>query len=162
MKFNAPLEWYNVQCSICCGILELKKRKEERVELFLYLVILAPLCVAGQKIYVPLGQYSFLYAVAFQNFRRKGKRSECCYILLYLRHCVWLGQDIYDFKCTPGVVPCTVFYMLWHFKNLRRVIKMSEYFCDESCFWCGSIILQPSVGSCVIKWCSGLMKLVLN
>ena len=106
--------------------------------------------------------YSFLYAVAFQNFRRKGKRSECCYILLYLRHCVWLGQDIYDFKCTPGVVQCRVFYMLWHFKNLRWVIKRSEYFCDESCFWCGSIILQPSVGSCVIKWCSGLMKLVLN
>ena len=113
--------------------------------------------------------------------------------------------------CTPGVVQCTVFYMLWHFrtlegkekgvsvviscyicatvcgwarifmilnaplglcnvecstlwhfKNLRRVMKRSEYFCDESCFWCGSIILQPSVGSCVIKWCSGLMKLVLN
>ena len=118
----------------------------------------------ARKFMYPWGgtMYSFLYAVAFQNFRRKGKRSECCYILLYLRHCVWLGQDIYDFKCTPGVVQCTVFYMLWHFKNLRRVIKRSEYFCDESCFWCGSIILQPSVGSCVIKWCSRLMKLVLN
>ena len=63
MKFNAPLGWYNVQCSICCGILELKKRKEERVELLLYLVILAPLCVAGQKIYVPLGWYNVQFSI---------------------------------------------------------------------------------------------------
>ena len=82
--------------------------------------------------------YSFLYAVAFQNFRRKGKRSECCYILLYLRHCVWLGQDIYDFKCTPGVVQCTVFYMLWHFKNLRRVIKGVSIFVTRVAFGVGA------------------------
>ena len=46
MNINAPLGLYNLQCSTCCGISELKKGKEIS-EWLLYLVILAPVCVAG-------------------------------------------------------------------------------------------------------------------
>ena len=49
--------------------------------------------------------------------------------------------------CTPGVVQCTVFYMLWHFRTLEGKEKgvsvvISCYICATVCGW-ARIFMHP-------------------
>ena len=68
--------------------------------------------------------------------------------------------------CTPGVVQCTVFYMLWHFRTLEGKEKgvsvvISCYICATVCGWARIfMILNAPLGLCNVQCsiCCGILR----
>ena len=113
MKINSPLGLFNVKCSTCRGISELKKWKEKQWVVLISCYTCATLCSWAKKVMTsntPLGLSNVYCTVLhtlwhFRTLEGEEKGVSSCYIFyICTAMCSWARK----FKRTPGVAQCTL------------------------------------------------------